>query len=122
MIKRGTLVWMMLAIAAGIGLFLLKYEVSAMEDRLAQIQRDTKSDFEAIHVLKAEWSYLNQPDRLDDLGRRLLALEPVAANQSVTITDIPFRPESSKTAAPDGSVPPAVDHDPPPKTTSLRVP
>lgn len=122
MIKRGTLVWMALAIAAGIGLFLLKYEVSAMEDRLAQIQRDTKSDLAAIHVLRAEWSYLNQPARLDDLGRRLLLLEPVSSNQSVTVNDIPFRPDPVKSADPGATVPPAADHDPPPETTSMRVP
>ena len=30
MINRGTLVWMVLAISAGIGLFVLKYDVKSM--------------------------------------------------------------------------------------------
>ncbi len=122
MIKRSTLVWMMLAVFAGIGLFILKYDVSEMEDRLAALQRETRGHLEAIHVLKAEWSYLNQPARLDDLGQRLLSLEPVDADQSVAIGDIPFRPEVGLVAAPGVSAPPAADRDPPPKITFTRVP
>ncbi len=93
MINRGALVWMILAITAGTGLFLLKYEVRAMEEQLVQIKQQTLNNLESVHVLKAEWSYLNQPTRLEDLGRRLLSLEPVIAQQSVSITDIPMRPE-----------------------------
>jgi len=104
MINRGALVWMTLAITAGTGLFLLKYEVRAMEDQLVQIKQQTLKNLEAVHVLKAEWSHLNQPRRLEDLGRRLLALEPVSAQQSVTIDDIPMRPE------PVGHDMPASDH------------
>ncbi len=92
MIHRGALIWMVLAITAGTGLFLLKYEVRAMEEQLVQIKQQTLNNLEAVHVLKAEWSYLNQPTRLEDLGRRLLLLEPVIAQQSASITDIPMRP------------------------------
>ena len=81
MINRGALIWMVLAITAGTGLFLLKYEVRAMEEQLVQIKQQTLSNLEAVHVLKAEWSHLNHPTRLENLGRRLLSLEPVIARQ-----------------------------------------
>jgi hypothetical protein len=92
MINRGAMIWMSLAIAAGAGLFMLKYEVRAMEDHLVQIERQTMQNLETIHVLKAEWSHLIQPTRLEDLGRRLLFLEPTSAQQTASITDIPMRP------------------------------
>ena len=91
MINRGTLIWMLLAMTAGIGLFLLKYEVRAMEERLVQIKQKTIGNLEAVHLLTAEWSFLNQPRRLEDLGRRLLALEPMESDQAVKISDIPVR-------------------------------
>jgi hypothetical protein len=93
MINRAALIWMILAITAGTGLFLLKYEVRAMEDQLVQIKQQTLNNLESVHVLKAEWSHLNHPTRLEDLGRRLLSLEPVIAQQSANIADIPMRPE-----------------------------
>jgi hypothetical protein len=92
MINRATLVWMVLAISAGIGLFVLKYDVKSMEEELVRVNQQTLRNLEAVHVLKAEWSYLNQPARLEDLGRRLLSLEPIDAEQAATIADIPLRP------------------------------
>lgn len=118
MIKRATIFWMLLATAAGIGLFVLKYEVKSMEGRLAAIHNKTLGNLEAVHVLKAEWSYLNQPERLEDLGRRLLRLEPVKASQTVDIDDIPFRPigtgdSETSNSKPANSHPPAADQVPP---------
>ena len=41
MIKRATLIWMFLATTAGIGLFVLKYEVKSMEGQLATIHENS---------------------------------------------------------------------------------
>jgi hypothetical protein len=100
MIKRATLVWVLLAVLSGTGLFLVKYEVQALEERLAAINHDILDDMEAVHVLKAEWAWLNQPARLDDLGRRLLDMEPVSSAQIRSIADIPMR-------TPDADAPPS---------------
>ncbi len=117
MIRRGAIFWMVLAVMAGIGLFVLKYEVAEMEDRLADINRQTLANLEAVHVLKAEWSYLNRPERLETLGRSLLSLEPVKSRQTARIADIPIRPDNiSDSAAGEPAAtatPPAADHVPP---------
>lgn len=76
MIRPSSVAWVILAIGLCAGLFLVKQQVSALEARLAQLNESILDDQQAIHVLRAEWSYLNQPARLDDLGRRLLHLEP----------------------------------------------
>ena len=121
MINRAGMVWMLLAIAAGIGLFVLKYEVRAMEDALAGIDGRTLHNLEAAHVLKAEWSYLNRPARLEDLGRRLLALEPMDARQSTAVTDIPLRPDPVPDPEAHGpGVSPAAGHPPPSLATYRR--
>lgn len=119
MTSLATLVWMLLAIGAGLGLFVLKYEVQAMEERLVSINRQTLRDFESIHVLKAEWNYLNRPSRLEDLASRLLSLGPVTALQSVSIRDIPFRPNGRRQTAPLAPLPRVGDL-PPPLLAKLR--
>jgi hypothetical protein len=106
MIKRATLVWLLLAACAGTGLFIVKYEVQGLEDQLAAINHDVLDDLDAIHVLKAEWAYLNQPARLEDLGDRLLDMEPMTAAQVTTIDQIPLRD------APDAPKPQAVPKNP----------
>lgn len=91
MIKRATLVWVVLAVLSGAGLFYVKYEVQALEERLAAVNNDILDNLEAVHVLKAEWAYLTRPARLEDLGRRLLDMEPVSPDQTGAIADLPFR-------------------------------
>jgi len=119
MTNRATLLWMLLAVAAGLGLFVLKYEVQAMEERLVAINRQTLQDLESIHVLKAEWNYLNRPARLEELAGRLLSLEPVTAAQSVSIEDIPLHPEGLPKAVPPVPRPAPVDL-PAPLLTTFR--
>ena len=105
MIKRATLIWALLAMIAGAGLFVMKYQVQALEDRLARIDADIIADRQAVHVLKAEWSYLNRPARLDDLGRRLLGLEPLTAQRIIRITDLPMLAGNSAQTTPPAADP-----------------
>lgn len=111
MIRRSTVVvtaiWMLLALAAGGAMFLLKYQVQAQEERLAALNRAIVKDMQAVHVLKAEWSFLNQPARLEDLGRRHLDLDVAAPARIVTLSELPFR------AAPDADAPGGAPESPP---------
>ena len=119
MMKRATILWMLLAITAGFGLFLLKYEVKSMEKLLTKINHSTLENLQALHVMKAEWGHLNRPSRLEDLGTRLLKFETVKPTEYVLIRDLPFSPQfkqgkRKKTQlAASKSNPPAVDHSPP---------
>lgn len=91
MMRRAALIWLVLGGAAGFALFELKYEVQTLEDELAHLNRAIRSDQEEIHVLKAEWSYLNRTERLADLSRRHLDLQPITTTQMLTIEDLPMR-------------------------------
>jgi hypothetical protein len=91
MIGRGTLLWLALAIVAGAGLFHVSYRVQSLEDELTRVNRDILREQETIHLLRAEWSYLNEPTRLAELTRRHLALAPLSADQMVRIEDLPLR-------------------------------
>ena len=91
MIGRGTLLWLALAIVAGAGLFHVSDRVQSLEEELTQVNRDILREQETIHLLHAEWSYLNEPTRLAELTRRHLALAPLSSTQMVRIEDLPLR-------------------------------
>ena len=93
MTGRLTLMWLGLATAAVMGLFALKFEVHSLEAELAALNLSIGSDVEAIHVLQAEWSFLNRPTRLQRGVVQYLDLRPVLANQVVGIGQLPARPE-----------------------------
>jgi hypothetical protein len=107
MIRPTSLILMVLAAAAGGALFPVSFEVGALDDRLAQLNRQIRDDREAIHVLRAEWSFLNQPARLEELARRHLDLKPVAGAQIAGTGAIPVRAVATPSEAADGSEPSA---------------
>ncbi len=91
MIRPSTILWSCAVVACGYAMFQMKYEVMQQEDRLARLDREIASDREAVRVLNAEWNYLSQPARLDDLAKRYLNLVPIGAKQLGNIDAIPLR-------------------------------
>ena len=80
-----------LSAAISLGLYQLKYEVIRLEDTRAGHERAIIAEHEAVRVLRAEWSYLNRPERLEALSRRHLDLVPVAVRQIGALDDLPLR-------------------------------
>jgi cell division protein FtsL len=88
---RATLFWIALVAAVGFGLFHVKYKVQALEEEVTQLNSRIVHEQEQLHVLRAEWAYLNRPERLEDLNRRLLGLVPVSPAQFGILDDLPAR-------------------------------
>ena len=91
MIRLGTVLWLLLVAASGYAMFQIKYEVMKLDDELARINRQIVASRESTRVLGAEWSFLNQPDRLDRLAKRYLSLKPIATAQIGSIDSLPRR-------------------------------
>lgn len=105
MIGRITLMWVGLAAGVATGLFQIKYEVQALESRLARINRAVIADQQAIHVLKAEWTLLNRPGELAKRAAGNLELKPVSAAQIGLVADLPRRHAGDATIAEAPAVP-----------------
>lgn len=96
------LVWVTLCVASGFALFSIAFAVEDLESELAVINSNIEREREAQHVLEAEWTYLNRPDRIEDLARQLLPqLAPPTIEQLVAMEDIPFPSEIPPSAALD---------------------
>jgi hypothetical protein len=101
MIRLATLLWIAIAGAMGYGLYQLKHEVMALESELGRVNRQIVREQENIHVLRAEWAYTNQPQRLQALAQRHLDLTPMSPRQFGRLDNLPTAPA----AAPAGSGP-----------------
>lgn len=88
--RGATILWACLAIIAGSALFMLKYEVQAQNDRLRGLEREIVRTRASIHVLKAEWSHLNDPMLLKMLAERHLGLTPQPVNRAEIIASLPM--------------------------------
>jgi cell division protein FtsL len=88
-----------LAALVGFGLFHVKYQVQALEDRLAKLNRAIVHEQEQIHVLRAEWTYLDRPERIEELAKKYLDLAPPKASQIGSIAQLPMRDSAASDPA-----------------------
>ncbi len=108
MIKSVTLLWLILAVAVSGALFRVSYRVQHLERHLASVNKQIGQEADAIRVLQAEWSYLNDPSRLEDLARKHLPMQPTKPSQIVTLDQVPGKLAVSTVSAPAGRAPHAM--------------
>ena len=87
---RPTILWGFAAVAAGAFSIVVNTEVQEREDALERINSKIAGHHEAINVLRAEWSYLNHPGRLETMARHHLGLRPPKPDQAMRISELPF--------------------------------
>lgn len=92
-----------LAIGAAATLYQVKYEVRLLEREARELHRNVARERQSIQVLEAEWAFLNQPSRIQDLAERYLDLKPLKPSQISTVERLPLRPVNP---APEGEVAP----------------
>ena len=117
MIRIATWLWIAVAGLMGYGLYQLKHEVIALENELGRLNRQIVQEQQNIHVLKAEWSYVTQPGRLQLLAQRHLDLLPMAPKQFGRLEALPAMPAASVQAA---SAAPSLRSGAPARATELR--
>ncbi|MBP2299483.1 cell division protein FtsL [Azospirillum picis] len=109
------LFWGGLIAAAGGVLFQTSYDVQDLEEKLAGLNRKIIQEQETIQILKAEWSYLNDPSKLEQMAHAYLDLQPTEARQfNLALEMIPMRPSDA--------VPPPALPGPVPLPPMVRAP
>lgn len=76
-----------------LGSSFLKNRVQFLERRLATINSNIQKDIADIHVLNAEWSHRNTPDRLRKLAYEQLSLEKAKPEQIINYSALQFNYE-----------------------------
>ena len=81
MLRLTTIIGVIILSICAYSLFQVKYFVQDLRKELASITKAVAQEKEIIHVLNAEWTYLNQPERLRNLAQRYLPLEAMQVAQ-----------------------------------------
>jgi len=102
--RHTTLLFIVLAGTLSLGLFMVKYQVQDLEETLNALNRRIVADRQAIHVLDAEWSTLNDPERLRRLAGRYLGLKAMTSRQIGSVDDVPARSPGQSGRAPPRSL------------------
>lgn len=84
-------------------IYQVKYESRALDAEIATLGKQIDEERDAIAVLRAEWSLLNRPERIERLAQKYLKLAPARPVQLVTVdsvTDRDFDRTRLETVAP----------------------
>jgi hypothetical protein len=88
--RLSTFVWIFVIVVAAFMLYKVKYQVQALKTEIAETSRELERKREALHVVAAEWAYLNRPERLQKLANKYLASTDLTVDQIAEIEAIPF--------------------------------
>lgn len=108
--KLSTVVWLLVIVVASFGLYMVKYKVQAIINQVAETSRELESKKEALHVVAAEWAYLNRPERLQALAEKYLSSSDLTVDQVADIQAIPFPAQREASLQPEDGVTQASMH------------
>ena len=85
--------WLTLTLVVAVGSSVLKNKVQVLERRLGTINENIQKDIQTIHVLNAEWSHYNTPERLRKLAMEQLSLDKARPEQIINYSALHFNYE-----------------------------
>lgn len=107
MTRLSTLVWMLVIVVAAFLLYQVKYEVQNLRAQIAATERELAAERDSLHVVAAEWAYLNRPERIAALSSKYLASDNVTVEQIAEIEAVPFPSVTEASVVGDVNIKPA---------------
>jgi hypothetical protein len=105
-LRPSSIMWIMVWVVAAFGLYMVKYKVQAIKVEVASAEKHLHEEQKNLHVLMAEWTFLNRPERLRQLSAKYLEVKPLHSQQVADFSSFPYRradnviQHASDTAAP----------------------
>jgi len=107
MIRPLTIATCLLACGSGLYLYQSKHQVSVLDRTIERTVHDTNALREQSRLLAAEWTMLNDPQRLQQFSETYLTLKSIAPTQFTSLADL-----DSRLPAPQPEAPPAAEPSP----------
>jgi hypothetical protein len=100
MIRPLTIATFLIASGSGLYLYQSKHEVQMLDRTIEKSVRDTAVLREQSRLLAAEWTMLNDPERLRQFADLYLAVKPIAPSQFTSLADLDSRLPAPAAAPP----------------------
>jgi cell division protein FtsL len=87
-------------------IYQVKYDTRSLDVDIASLSKDIETERDSVAVLRAEWSLLNRPERIERLAEKYLDLAPPKPQQMLALeTASPGDLERASTALAQPSPP-----------------
>jgi hypothetical protein len=70
----------------------IKFDSTVQAERVAKLRIEIGRERDKVAALRAEWSKLDNPSRIEGLVKRHLTLKPIDATQLDKLEQLPLRP------------------------------
>jgi cell division protein FtsL len=80
---------------AAVYVYKIKFESTRKAEQVARLRLDIRREHDGIAALRAEWSRLDSPIRIQELAQRHLSLRMIDARQFDQLDHLPERPPDS---------------------------
>jgi cell division protein FtsL len=87
-VRQATALCLLLAVALAVILLTFTHRVQRLEEELGSLHTGIAAEQQKIHVLRAEFSFLAEPERLRRLASAHLGLVPVEPGQLATFATL----------------------------------
>jgi cell division protein FtsL len=78
-------------VALAFVIYQVKYEARALDEQIVSLGKEIDEERDGIALLRAEWSLLNRPERIERLAQKYLKLAPAQIRQLVTLDTVSDR-------------------------------
>lgn len=92
MLRLVNLVVLAALVFAAAYVYKIKYEAVLQDGRVAKLRADIRRERDAIATLRAEWTQLDNPARVQTLAKRHLTLKPLEVPQFDKLDNLPEMP------------------------------
>lgn len=76
-------------IGSAVYAYSIKYQTMLRAEQINKMKREVKAERDAVAVLRAEWSFLTRPGRVQELADKYLDLQQLSVAQIVTAQALP---------------------------------
>ncbi len=103
-----TFLWLSLTIFISLALYHTSYKTEELDRSLRALNRQIEAERRSLHVLKAEYVFLTNPSRIEEVARKHLALQPTQPRQITQLSRLkdvaPTRLEAMNAAVKAGPI------------------
>ena len=93
---------MLVLVASAFAVYKVKYDTTYEVQRIAKLRSEIQSERERLALLRAEWTRLASPERLQDLAGRHLGMKPLEVARIGDLSALPEKPQGPEDRDPIG--------------------
>jgi len=83
---------LLILVGSAVAVYKVKYDTTYEVQRIAKLRSEIRSEQERIALLRAEWTRLAAPQRVQELATRHLNMKPLDVAQVRDLSNLPEKP------------------------------